>query len=99
YAYLLVGGISLVLVAGCLLLSSTFRRRPVPIPLLEPGRWGGPQVVFALAIHQAMLLLVLGTLALLDPSLPDMPPDAIKVELGRLQIRGSPLTAALTLAL
>jgi membrane protease YdiL (CAAX protease family) len=47
-AYLIVGGAAVVLTAGGAIAAPYVLRRPLPLPGLRPGRWGGGEVLFAL---------------------------------------------------
>jgi membrane protease YdiL (CAAX protease family) len=96
-AYAIVGGAGLVVLAAILLAVPSARRRLLPLPRLRPGNWSGAEVLLALPTLEFAQLAVVSVLVVLMA--PEGNVEALRPELMRLAILGSPLWVVLTLAL
>lgn len=101
-AYLLAGGIGAAIALLLVGFAPCFRRRPLPLRRLRPGRWGGGEVILAfLNVFCFATPAVLAVAALLA-----VPPSsdvkeyeaAVRAAAPRLVVLTSPFTVALTLA-
>jgi membrane protease YdiL (CAAX protease family) len=95
-AYAVIAGASLLVAAAALWLAPYFWRRPLPVPRLRPGAWGGAEVLFVLLALPVAHSVVIGFLADARPALD---PNARGTEAARLVLTGSPVWVTLTLAI
>jgi membrane protease YdiL (CAAX protease family) len=96
-AYAIVAGAGLVVLAAILLGVPSARRRLLPLPRLRPGNWSGAEVLLAMPTLEFAQLAVVSVLVVLLAPQGDV--EALRPELMRLAILGSPVWVALTLAL
>jgi membrane protease YdiL (CAAX protease family) len=104
-AYLIVAAVAVV-VAGIAAIATPYVwRRPLPLPRLRPGRWGGREVVLALLSPYVVQFFVIFGLysCVMTLSLAAVEPvpgraGAADTKLLHLLVLGSPVSASLTVA-
>jgi membrane protease YdiL (CAAX protease family) len=100
-AYLIIGGIGIVVAAAALTAAPYFWRRPFPLPRLRPGRWSGREVFATLMTPLIALYVVSGVLVpFADLPKPDGTNEAaVREAEERLLFLSNPVANVLTVAL